>query len=168
MHINGRTIWILGIKRTGLYSWYNHKTLDHNGWNPRFQPSHGTNQNGSGSSKINNTGMDYRIQIIRTHGDMDQTTPLYRFKKRNAFVSTLENELIHHEVDLCIHSLKDLPSTPIDGSNHVFHPFHICLIFWPHCFYPYLANVRSSPDCSVDVDKSHHRYHTLRCSWHYG
>ena len=112
--------------------------------------------------------LDYRIQIIRSHGDMDQTTPLYRFKKRNTFGSTLENALIHHEVDLCIHSLKDLPSTPIDGSNHVFHPFHICLIFWPHCFYPYLANVRSSPDCSVDVNKSRHRYHTLRCSWHYG
>lgn len=55
------------------------------------------------------------ISIIRTEGDVDRTSPLSSFGGRGAFVRTIEDALLRGDIDVAVHSLKDLPSTLPDG-----------------------------------------------------
>jgi hydroxymethylbilane synthase len=48
---------------------------------------------------------------IRTQGDVDRTTPLSEAKGIGLFVCELESALTAGEVDVAVHSLKDLPTT---------------------------------------------------------
>jgi hydroxymethylbilane synthase len=52
---------------------------------------------------------------IRTEGDRDQTTPLTEVGGRGVFTSEIEQALIRDEVDVAVHSLKDLPTDEIEG-----------------------------------------------------
>lgn len=53
--------------------------------------------------------------IVKTEGDMDNTSPLSSFGGRGAFVKTIEEELLKGTIDIAVHSLKDLPSELPDG-----------------------------------------------------
>lgn len=52
---------------------------------------------------------------IRTEGDRDQTTPLTAVAGRGVFTSEIEHALLGNEVDVAVHSLKDLPTDETDG-----------------------------------------------------
>jgi len=54
----------------------------------------------------------WRVTIlpIRTHGDRDRRTPLDSFGRVGVFTSALERALAEGEIDLAVHSLKDLPT----------------------------------------------------------
>lgn len=52
--------------------------------------------------------------IVRTVGD-DHVGPLSELPAPGAFVSALRDALLGGEVDLAVHSAKDLPSAPVDG-----------------------------------------------------
>ena len=49
------------------------------------------------------------LREIRTEGDLDRETPLARFGQRGVFVRAVEEALRRGEVDVAVHSLKDLP-----------------------------------------------------------
>lgn len=49
--------------------------------------------------------------LIRTTGDADRTTPLHQQGGVGLFTKELERALLDAEIDLAVHSLKDLPTT---------------------------------------------------------
>lgn len=59
-------------------------------------------------------GHDVELVEITTVGDRDRTTPLATLGGTGVFVSALRDALRDGTVDLAVHSLKDLPTTPED------------------------------------------------------
>jgi hydroxymethylbilane synthase len=61
-------------------------------------------------------GLELTVQLVEisTKGDLSQA-PLSSFGGVGVFVSQLREALIAGEVDLAVHSLKDLPTTPAHG-----------------------------------------------------
>jgi hydroxymethylbilane synthase len=55
-------------------------------------------------------GLATEIQVIRTEGDIDQTSPLTEIGGRGVFTSALEAAILRGEIDAAVHSAKDLPS----------------------------------------------------------
>jgi hydroxymethylbilane synthase len=55
------------------------------------------------------------IQIIRTSGDRDQNSSLALIGGKGAFTKEIEDALLRKEIDLAVHSLKDLPTQLVDG-----------------------------------------------------
>ncbi|GAA0302013.1 hydroxymethylbilane synthase [Kineococcus aurantiacus] len=57
-----------------------------------------------------------RVELVEvtTRGDVDRA-PLAQIGGTGVFVSALRDALLAGEVDLAVHSLKDLPTTPADG-----------------------------------------------------
>jgi hydroxymethylbilane synthase len=60
------------------------------------------------------TGLPTELVMIRTEGDVS-SEPLTRLGGTGVFVSALREALRRREVDLAVHSLKDLPTAPADG-----------------------------------------------------
>jgi len=52
---------------------------------------------------------EFRIQIISTRGDIDQQGSLPRMGAVGVFTSEIEQHLLNHQIDLAVHSAKDLP-----------------------------------------------------------
>ncbi len=50
------------------------------------------------------------IQIIKTEGDLSTRKSLSRFATKGVFVKELEAALLAEEIDLAVHSLKDVPT----------------------------------------------------------
>lgn len=55
-------------------------------------------------------GHTVRIEIIKTSGDRDQSSPFAAVGTAGIFVRELEHALVERRVDLAVHSYKDLPS----------------------------------------------------------
>lgn len=53
------------------------------------------------------------IKIIKTRGDIDKSSPLYRRKEAGFFTREIEKYLIENKIDIAVHSFKDMP-TEID------------------------------------------------------
>jgi hydroxymethylbilane synthase len=60
------------------------------------------------------TGRTIELVPVRTEGDV-ATEPLAGLGGTGVFVNALRDALLAGEVDLAVHSLKDLPTTPADG-----------------------------------------------------
>jgi len=56
-----------------------------------------------------------RIVIIRTSGDLLQDRPLSDVGGKRLFVKEIEDALLRNEVDLAVHSSKDMPAVLPDG-----------------------------------------------------
>lgn len=54
--------------------------------------------------------IEFRVQIIKTTGDKIQDVPLSRIGDKGLFVKDIEIALLNGEIDLAVHSAKDLPS----------------------------------------------------------
>lgn len=50
------------------------------------------------------------LRIIKTAGDRDQTRPLADFGGLGVFTKEIEHALLEREIDVAVHSLKDLPT----------------------------------------------------------
>jgi hydroxymethylbilane synthase len=56
------------------------------------------------------TGVDAEIVIIKTTGDKLQQTPLAQIAGKGIFTKELEEALLDEQVDLAVHSVKDIPT----------------------------------------------------------
>jgi len=60
-------------------------------------------------------GVDTRIEIIRTTGDHLQTASLAQVGGKGLFTKEIEEALLAGQIDLAVHSLKDLPTDSPEG-----------------------------------------------------
>ncbi|HTM47274.1 MAG TPA: hydroxymethylbilane synthase [Bryobacteraceae bacterium] len=60
-------------------------------------------------------GLESRVEIIRTTGDRIQSVPLASVGGKGLFTKEIEDALLAGQVDLAVHSLKDLPTQIPDG-----------------------------------------------------
>ena len=58
---------------------------------------------------------EYELVIIKTTGDKDQTRPLDQIGSKGLFVDEIERALLADEIQMAVHSMKDMPSTQPDG-----------------------------------------------------
>lgn len=58
-----------------------------------------------------NPGTSVELVIIKTRGDRDQNSALNKFAGKGIFTKEIEDALLAKEIDLAVHSLKDLPTT---------------------------------------------------------
>ncbi len=66
------------------------------------------------ADQLRSRGHEVELVEITTDGDRDRTTPLATLGGTGVFVSALRDALRAGTVDLAVHSLKDLPTTPED------------------------------------------------------
>jgi hydroxymethylbilane synthase len=60
-------------------------------------------------------GLDVRIEIIKTSGDMRRDLPLAVIGGKGVFTKEIEEALLDGRIDLAVHSLKDLPTNLPEG-----------------------------------------------------
>ena len=60
-------------------------------------------------------GPPCRIVVIKTSGDRLQDAPLSSVGGKRLFVKEIEDALLRHEIDLAVHSSKDMPAVLPDG-----------------------------------------------------
>jgi len=56
-----------------------------------------------------NGNVEVSIQIIKTSGDKIQDVPLAKIGGKGLFVKEIEEALLAHEIDIAVHSMKDVP-----------------------------------------------------------
>ena len=66
------------------------------------------------SLQLLNPGLDIRIEIIKTTGDV-KNDPLSVIGGKGVFTKELEEALLDGRIDIAVHSLKDLPTILPDG-----------------------------------------------------
>ena len=54
--------------------------------------------------------------IIRTQGDRDRRSPLSEIGGRGVFARALEEALVSGDIDVAVHSAKDVPATMLEGT----------------------------------------------------
>ena len=64
--------------------------------------------------QMNNPECDFDIESIKSEGDIRPEAPLETLG-RGVFVSSLEDALLHHRIDMAVHSMKDLPTESMTG-----------------------------------------------------
>lgn len=60
-------------------------------------------------------GLEVRIEIIKTSGDVIRDVPLAVIGGKGAFTKEIEEALLDERIDLAVHSLKDLPTILPEG-----------------------------------------------------
>ena len=60
-------------------------------------------------------GIEVEVRIIRTTSEHHPDTPLAVIDQRDVFTRQLDEALLSGEIDLAVHSLKDVPTEPPDG-----------------------------------------------------
>jgi hydroxymethylbilane synthase len=63
------------------------------------------------ASRLAELGIETRIEIIKTTGDKVTNLPLSAVGGKGLFTKEIEDALLAREIDLAVHSLKDLPTT---------------------------------------------------------
>ncbi|MBF0545388.1 MAG: hydroxymethylbilane synthase [Candidatus Riflebacteria bacterium] len=59
--------------------------------------------------KISFPEVQFEEIVIKTLGDREQNVPLYKMGGRGLFIKEIEEALIGNEIDIAVHSLKDVP-----------------------------------------------------------
>jgi hydroxymethylbilane synthase len=62
-----------------------------------------------------NPAAKYASVIIKTSGDIDVLSPMHKIGGVGAFAKQIEGALLAGEIDIAVHSAKDLPSRNTDG-----------------------------------------------------
>jgi hydroxymethylbilane synthase len=78
------------------------------------------------------TGVDAEIVIIKTAGDKLQTASFAQIGGKGVFIKELEEALLNEEIDLAVHSVKDIPTEV---------PSRLC--------FPVICRREDSRDCLV-------------------
>lgn len=59
---------------------------------------------------LSNMGVGFLRKIIKTSGDIIQDKPLFELKGFGAFVRELDDVMLRGEIDIAVHSMKDIPT----------------------------------------------------------
>ena len=65
--------------------------------------------------RTRHAGLVVEERIIESEGDLQQDRPVALLGSTGVFVRRLEEALLGEEVDLAVHSLKDMPTDQPDG-----------------------------------------------------
>lgn len=65
--------------------------------------------------KEKNPHLDFEIKVIKTKGDIILNVPLHKFNQSGIFSKEIETALLSKEIDLAVHSMKDMPSKHTKG-----------------------------------------------------
>ena len=57
----------------------------------------------------NELACDTEIIPIKTQGDLNPDVPIYEMGGKGVFCNTIETALLNDEIDVAVHSLKDMP-----------------------------------------------------------
>jgi hydroxymethylbilane synthase len=66
-------------------------------------------QAGLVKSLLKKQGVDSELVHIKSEGDLDLTTPLYAMGVKGIFTKSLDQALLNNQIDLAVHSMKDVP-----------------------------------------------------------
>ena len=58
---------------------------------------------------------EYEIVVIKTRGDIDLTKPLDAIGSKGVFVNEIEDALLSGDIQMAVHSMKDMPDTTKEG-----------------------------------------------------
>ena len=66
--------------------------------------------------------LNIEIQVIKTKGDLNLEASIEDLGGKSAFTSEIENQILENNIDIAIHSLKDLPIYLMDGLMYLGSP----------------------------------------------
>ena len=67
------------------------------------------------SNLLADLGVETELIIIKTKGDKLQHLSFDKIEGKGFFTKEIEDALLRGDIDLAVHSMKDLPTTPPDG-----------------------------------------------------
>jgi hydroxymethylbilane synthase len=67
------------------------------------------------ASELKGLGHTVELIEIATHGDVNHARPIEEIGTRGVFTKAIQDALLANEVDVAVHSLKDLPTEPVPG-----------------------------------------------------
>lgn len=70
------------------------------------------------SGVLRGAGIGSEAVIVKSHGEIDASTPLYRMKEQGIFVRKLNESILNGNADAAVHSAKDIPNE-IDPSLNI-------------------------------------------------
>ncbi len=65
--------------------------------------------------ELDKAGVKTEIKIIKTSGDKQPEERFSEMQGQGFFTKEIEEALLKKEIDLAVHSYKDLPTTPVKG-----------------------------------------------------
>ncbi len=71
------------------------------------------------SRKLNDLGVQTQLVEIESFGDKEQDIPIHKLGDKGVFTKALDDALIKGEVDLAVHSLKDVPTVLLNDLDLV-------------------------------------------------
>lgn len=66
-------------------------------------------------SLLKENGLESELIFIKSQGDLDTVTPLYELGVQGIFTKALDAALLNKNIDIAVHSLKDVPTKLANG-----------------------------------------------------